>query len=75
MKTYAQKRLIYGIMGTLEQVLVRQGKRAISGRAIEVLLYIRTVLFLVFHEVKQPVAHPGTSHERANSRCPKNRLL
>ena len=41
MQTFDHRIRIYGTIGTQEQVLVRQGKRAIRVRAIEaVLLYL-----------------------------------
>ena len=43
MQKFDQRSLIYGTIGVLERVLVRQSKRAIKVRAIEVLLYIGTV--------------------------------
>ena len=42
MQKFDHRNLIYGIIRTQERVLVRQGKRAIRVRAIEVLLYKRT---------------------------------
>ena len=40
MQKFVHRILTYGIIGTQEPVLVRQGKRAIRVRASEVLLYI-----------------------------------
>ena len=39
MQKFDHKCLIYGIIGTQEQVLFKQGKQAIRVQAIEVLLY------------------------------------
>ena len=39
MQKFVHRRLKYGIIGTQERVLVRQGKRTTRVRAIEVLLY------------------------------------
>ena len=40
MQKFDRRNLIYGIIGAQERVLVRQAKRAIRVRAIEVLLYL-----------------------------------
>ena len=41
MQKFDHRILIYGFMRTQERVLVRQGKRAVGVRAIEVLLHLQ----------------------------------
>ena len=45
MQNFDHRNLIYGIIGSKKPVLVRQGKRAIRVRAIEVLLNMGTYTF------------------------------
>ena len=50
-RTFDHRSLIYGIIGTQERVLNRQGKRAINARAIKVLRYL-FYFHLIVPEVK-----------------------
>ena len=48
MQNFDHRISIYGIIGTQEEVLVRQGKAAIRVQAIEVLLYFTTISTMIY---------------------------